>query len=337
MRVGVLSFAHTHASGYAATLRDLDGVEVLTADPDGGTDDPGQLRGAAFAHELGVDYVGSYEELFAWDPDAVVVTAENVRHRALVELAAEHGTDVLCEKPLATTAADGEAMVAACRRAGVRLAVAYPVRFSRSYAALRAAVRAGALGQVLLVAGANNGRLPAGARRWFVDADLAGGGAMMDHTVHIADLLDDLFEASPAVEVYAQSNNLLYSGAVDVETAGMVTVRYANGAVATIDCSWSQPVHHPRWGGVEVQVVGTDGIVEMDAFGQLVSGFDERGARPVAMPWGSDLDRDLLGAFLFGTSPSDVGVADGDAGLRSLKVALAAFASVRSGRPVTLG
>jgi 1,5-anhydro-D-fructose reductase (1,5-anhydro-D-mannitol-forming) len=333
MRVGLLSFAHVHAAGYASLLRDMPDVEVLTADPDTELAGAEEVRGRQLAEKLGVGYVDSYQELFAWQPDAVIVTSENARHRPLVELAAQHGVDVLCEKPLAASAADGEAMIAACRAAGVRLAVAYPVRFSPAYAALRAAVRSGHTGRVLTVAGANNGRLPAGERGWFVDPGLAGGGAMMDHTVHIADLLDDLFEQARAVEVYAQNNNLLYPDDVAIDTAGLVTIQYDNGAVATIDCSWSQPAHHPTWGGVQVQLVGETATVEMDAFGQLVSGFDERRRQGVALSWGTNLDEALLRAFLFGADDGAVPVADGEAGLRSLKIALAAYASMRSGQP----
>ncbi|HLI01601.1 MAG TPA: Gfo/Idh/MocA family oxidoreductase [Acidimicrobiales bacterium] len=336
MKVGVLSFAHTHAAGYVHELSTLPGIEVLATDPDGVSSDPAQPRGRALAEQLGVAYADTYEDVFAWGPDAVIVTAENSRHRPLVELAARHGVDVLCEKPLATSQADGEAMVAACREAGVRLGVAYPVRFHRAYAAVKAAAASGALGEILLVTGANNGRLPAGARAWFVDPELAGGGALMDHTVHIADLVDDLLDGQPAVEVYAQANNLLYEGTVSVETAGLVTVRYANGVIVTIDCSWSQPLSHPRWGGVEVQVIGTGAVAEMDAFGQLVGGWDQRDKTAFALPWGSDLDHDLLSSFLLGTSPTGMTVADGEAGLRSLRVALGAMESARSGQAVRL-
>lgn len=337
MKVGVLSFAHVHAAGYAALLRDMDGVEVLCSDPDAASAPDGEVRGAALAQQLGVGHAGSYRELFEWGPDAVIVAAENSRHRPLVELAAQYGVDVLCEKPLATTAEDGEAMVAACRAAGVRLGVAYPVRFSPGYAALREAVRGGGTGRVLTVAGANNGRLPAGSRAWFTDPELAGGGAMMDHTVHLADLFDDLFAGARAVEVYAQSNNLMYGGEVDVDTAGLVTVRYDNGAVATIDCSWSHPDHHHTWGGLELQLVGEHATVEMDAFGQVVSGFDDKRQKGVLLPWGTDLDAAMLRTFLFGGGPGGVQVADGEAGLRSLRVALAGYASVRSGQPVPVG
>ncbi|WP_338702675.1 Gfo/Idh/MocA family oxidoreductase [Streptomyces sp. Q6] len=339
MKVGVLSFAHVHAGGFARLLASMDGVEVLAADPDTDLAAPGEVRGKDFAAQLGVNYVDTYEELFAWGPDKVVVCSENVRHRALVELAASHGADVLCEKPLATTAEDGAAMVAACRAAGVRLAVAHPVRFSPAYLAVRDAVRSGTTGEVLTVSGANNGYMPGARRRWFVDPDLAGGGALMDHTVHLADLLDDLFDGAPATDVYAQTNNILYEadGEVPVETAGLLTLTYANGAVATIDCSWSQPRHHPAWGGLSMQVVGERATLEMDAFDQKVHGFSETSRSGVELPYGVDLDALMLREFLFpGAGTGAIGVTDGEAALRSLRIVTAAYESARTGRTVTL-
>lgn len=316
MKVGLLSFAHMHAERYAKLLRGMPGIELRTADPD--------------RPDLADDE--SYDDLFAWRPDAVIVTAENARHRELTERAAGHGAHVLCEKPLATTAGDAEAMIGACRAAGVRLAVAYPVRFSPAYRALRAAVRSGETGRVLTIAGANNGWLPAGRRPWFADPGLSGGGAVMDHAVHIADLLDDLFPRARATVVYAQANNLMYPAGVSVETAGLITVGYDNGAVAAIDCSWSQPLHHRPWGGLELTVVAENMTVELDIFGQQVTGFNEAERAVVTLPWGADLDAALLTAFLSG-SPE---VADGESGLRSLKIALAAYASLRSGQPAAL-
>ncbi|MFJ4713674.1 Gfo/Idh/MocA family protein [Streptomyces sp. NPDC088785] len=336
VKVGVLSFAHVHAGGFARLLAGMDGVEVRAADPDPDPAAPGEVRGAEFAARLGVPYADTYEELFAWGPDKVVVCAENARHRPLVERAAAHGVDVLCEKPLATTPEDGVAMVEACRAAGVRLAVAHPVRFSPAYLAVRDAVRAGTAGEVLAVAAANNGYLPAGRRRWFVEPLLAGGGALIDHTVHVVDLLDDLFEGCPVTSVYAQTNNVLYGarGDVPVETAGLLTLTYANGAVLTLDFSWSQPRHHPAWGGLSMRVVGERAVLEMDAFDQKVFGFDERGRRGVEIPYGVGLDELMMRAFLFGEG--DVGVTDGGAGVRALRVVSAAYASAGTGRTVRL-
>ncbi|MVO85106.1 gfo/Idh/MocA family oxidoreductase [Streptomyces sp. p1417] len=338
MKVAVLSFAHVHAAAYLGLLRDMPGVEVVGTDPDGvaaALAAPGEIRGRAFADRHGVGYVDTYEEAFAWGPDAVVVCSENARHRPLVERAAAHRVDVLCEKPLATTAADGEAMVAACRAAGVRLAVAFPVRFSPAYAAVKRAVAAGATGCVLTVSGANNGHMPTRARRWFADPALAGGGALMDHTVHIADLLDDLF-AARAVRVYAQTNNLLYADEVAAETAGLVTVEYDNGTVATIDCSWSHPRSHPAWGGLEMTLVGEHATLEMDAFDQKVHGHSERHGRPLELSFGVDLDSRMLRAFLFGPGPDGMDLADGEGGLRTLRIVEAGYESARRGTAVAV-
>lgn len=337
MKIAVLSFAHVHAAGYLRLLSRMPGVEVIGSDPDTGSAAPGEVRGRAFAEELGVAYARTYDEAFAWGPDAVIVCSENARHRPLVELAASHGVDVLCEKPLATTVEDGEAMLAACRAAGVRLAVAFPVRFSPAYAAVKAAVASGEAGRVLTVSGANNGAMPTRARRWFADPELAGGGALMDHTVHIADLLDDLFGDARPVDVYAQTNNRMYEDEVDAETSGLVTVTYDNGSVATIDCSWSHPRSHHSWGGLELTVIGERATLEMDAFDQSVQGYSERNRQGLELPFGADLDERMLRAFLYGPGDGGMDVADGEGGLRTLKIVAAGYASARSGVPVAVG
>ncbi len=138
-RIGIMSMAHLHAVSYAHALSRLPGVEVRVSDPDFSQRGPGESGGPALAAELGLDHLDSYAELLAWQPDGVIVCAENSRHRELVELAAAAGAHVLCEKPLATTLLDARAMIEVCRTAGVSLMVAYPVRFSPAFGALRAA------------------------------------------------------------------------------------------------------------------------------------------------------------------------------------------------------
>lgn len=266
MRVAVLSFAHVHAATYIGLLRDREDIELITADPDAPPDDP--TRGRDLAERLGAAYVDTWDEAFALSPDAVVVTSENARHRHLVERAAAAGAHVLCEKPLATTEADARAMIDACARAGVGLMTAYPVRFSPAFVALRRALADGLLGGLISVHGANNGSNPARSRPWFADPELAGGGALADHTVHLADLVDALLDGEQAAEVYAQANSILDDGgpAPDVETAGLVTIRYPGGVVAGVDASWSHPPDHPTWGGLAMTCVGEKAIVEFDAF-----------------------------------------------------------------------
>lgn len=343
LKVAIASFAHTHAGSYANLLGRMPDVSVLSADPDGAAAPDAGPRSAEFAAAHGVPYVDSYDELFAWGPDAVVVTSENALHRGLVERAASVGAHVLCEKPLATEVADGEAMLAACEAAGAILMVAYPVRFAPSYGRLKASVEAGRLGEVFAVLGTNNGKIPYDQRQWFTDAELAGGGALVDHTVHCADLIDGLTGGAEATRVHAAANHVLHQDKdVAVETGGLVTITYENGLLATIDCSWSVPDNGPTWGGVTLQVTGTNGSVEIAPFLPHVGGTDANGE--VYLPVGGNLDAMLLAEFLTavrtsgpatpGRPPAVTPQPDGAVGLRTLRIVDAARRSARSGQPV---
>ncbi|GAB4097603.1 Gfo/Idh/MocA family oxidoreductase [Brachybacterium horti] len=323
LKVALLSCAHTHAAGYAALLAARDDVELVVADPDG------------FGDVHAPVVVDSFQA--AWDhwpggPDAVVVTSANAHHKELVLEAARRGAHVLCEKPLATTVADAEEMVAACREAGTVLMTAFPVHFSPAVQALRAAVADGTLGEVIGLTGTNNGKLPAG-RDWFTDPELAGGGALVDHTVHLAQILDSLFGEPESVR--AVTNRILWSDSAGekglaAETGGLVSLTYPGGVLATIDCSWSQPADAPTWGGLTLQAVGTGGQLEIDAFAQHVGGPGRW------LPFGTDLDAELLGAFLAAVRAGEAVEPTGDVGLRTTRVVAAAQESVRTGQPVPL-
>ena len=331
LRVAILSFAHGHAVSYASVLRDRADVELLTTDPEGW----GPGRGAALALDLGVPYAGDYDAVFEWRPDAVIITTENARHAELAERAALAGIHVLCEKPLATRTADAERILAAAARGGARVMTAYPVRFSVAFAELRRRVAAGELGRVLAVHGANNGKLPRD-RNWFTDPRLAGGGALVDHVVHCAELFDALLGTEP-LRVRAVVNDILHPEVGgSVETGGFVTLHYPDGVIGTIDCSWSWPETSPTWGGLVLEVTGTRGTIRVDPFSQHLAGFDARG--PVWADTGDDLDRAMIDEFLDAITAHRAPQPDGQVGLRTLRVVAAAQRSVLAGGvPVTFG
>ncbi|UBQ03147.1 Gfo/Idh/MocA family protein [Curtobacterium sp. TXMA1] len=335
LRIGVLSFAHTHALSYLSALQAMPDVEVVGTDPDGtstGTELV-DLRGRELADALGVAYVDTVEELLASGVDAVVVTSENARHRALVEQAAAAGTHVLCEKPLATTWEDGLAMRAAAEAAGVLLMVAFPVRFASTFTRLAATKRSGRLGEVFSVRGANNGMLPL-TRSWFTEPELSGGGAIVDHVVHIADLLDELLDGTPAETVTAVTNRVLHASRAQAETAGLVTITYADGTIAAIDCSWSRPDTSPTWGGLALTVVGTEGSVDVDFFRPSVRGLDAATGRSVVLPYGPDFDAAMLDTFVGAVRSGQQPQPDVAVGLRTLAIVLAAQESAATGETV---
>ena len=95
----------------------------------------------------------------------------------------------------------------------------------------------------------------------------------------------------------------------------------------------SQPLHRQPWGGLELKVVTERATMELDIFGQQVTGYSEARRAGISLPWGTNLDQELLSAFLSGSAA----VADGESGLRSLRIALAGYASLEEGQPVPVG
>src|SRR5205085_7500586 len=132
---------------------------------------------------------------------------------------------------------DAQAMLEACQKAGVNLMMALPMRFSPPLIEIKARLDSGGLGRVYCFNATNQGEVPSQYRRWFVERALAGGGAVMDHTVHLADVMR-WYLGSEVVEVYARTSRLLAADDVEVETAGLMMLTFANGVFATIDCSW---------------------------------------------------------------------------------------------------
>ena len=330
MRVGIMSFAHVHAEGFVGNLRAAPGAELV------GFSDDDAARGARFVEAFGLRHFARHEDLLAEGLDAVLVCAENARRRALVELAAAAGAHVLCEKPIEATLADAEAMRDACEAAGVTFMTAFPMRFDASIMAVKGALERGELGALQAVNGINHSEIPKAHRAWFADKALAGGGAVMDHTVHLTDLLR-WFTGSEVVEVYAEVGNPFYPDEVDVDTAGLVTLTFANGVFAAVDCSWSRPTTYPRWGHLKMELVGERGVVAVDAFAQALTVRSRRLPRtPTWVGWGADPNQAMIEAFLASARegrPPPVSWRDG---YEALRVALACYASAGRGQPVRL-
>jgi predicted dehydrogenase len=275
------------------------------------------------------------EALLADGPDAIVVAGTNREHRELVEAAAAAGAHVLCEKPLAITVADAQAMVAACEGAGVHLMTAFPSRFSSVIEAFVASVREGALGELVSLEGVNSGEMPDIHGAWFVDPELAGGGAIIDHVVHLADIYRWLTGREVA-EVYAVANRILQDGFDRVETGGFVALTFEGGVFATIDCSWSKPRGYPTWGGLRLEALGTGGALDMDAFAQRLAVYGRREEKVEWPTFGSDANAAMIEAFLDAIREDREPDVTGVDGLRATEVVEAAYRSIETGQPVRL-
>jgi len=319
LNVGILSSAHMHAGSYVAQLKALSDVRIS-----GIWDDNAERRDKQAA-AFGCPAFDSVEAVLE-TADAVVICSENVHHRWLTQKAAAAGKHVLCEKPLATDPDDARAMVDICESAGVQLMTAFPCRFSPSFQQVAAAVRAGELGEVLAVRGTNHGQCPYG---WFVDKALSGGGAVIDHTVHVTDLLRALL-GSEVESVFCEMDNQLLHG--DFEDTGFLTLNFANGVFATLDASWSRPKSFTTWGDVTMGITGTAGVIELDMFAQESMLYSDKTGRVGAQGWGSSIDAGLIAAFVDAITNGKPVPITGIDGLRAVEVVEAAYESARSGQ-----
>jgi predicted dehydrogenase len=329
MRIGILSFAHLHGEAYIQNLRAIPGVEMI------GLADENLARGEKYSREFDAHLFRSYEELLATHPDGVVICSENSKHRPLVEMAAAAGVHVLCEKPLATRLEDAKAIVDACRNAGVFLMTAFPMRFSTPLIEVKARLDAGDLGQVYCFNGTNQGELPTKGRTWFADKQLAGGGALMDHTVHLVDIMR-WYMGSEVAEVYARTNRIFHADEVDVETGALEMITFQNGVFASIDCSWSRPPYWPSWGGLTFEMVTDRGAVLVDAFSQNLTVFSHDLQRPAWLYWGSDANQAMVNEFVAAIRENREPLVTGMDGYLAVEVALAAYQSDQTGQPVQL-
>jgi predicted dehydrogenase len=327
IKIGILSFAHHHGEAYLSNLRNMDGVELL------GVADDDPTRAEKIAGQNDARLFSSYEALLDAKPDGVIICTENNRHRPLVEMAAAHGIHVLCEKPIATTLEDARAIVDVCEKAGVLLMTAFPMRFSAPLLEIKARFDNGDFGDIYCFNATNQGELPTKHRAWFVDPTLAGGGAIMDHTVHLVDIMR-WFTDSELETMYARSNRIFHADEVEVETGALEMLTFENGIFATIDASWSRPQYWPTWGGLTFEMVTQRGAVVVDAFRQNLNVYRHDWQRSNWAYWGSDLNHAMLREFTSAIRENRPPIVTGVDGLRAVEAALAAYESDRTGQTV---
>jgi len=317
--VAIVSAAHVHAPSFAACLQASE-IAVL-----GGVWDDDSARGRAFAEKWGVPFVEDLDALLA-QSEAAVICSENLKHAEHIEACRRHGLAVLCEKPIAGSQAQWDQIQAGAGQSTEM--TAFPCPFSPTFQQLVAKVRAGDIGKVLAINATNQGSCPGG---WFTNPELSGGGAMIDHVVHVADLMRRLLGEDPA-SVQAQTGSNIYGQTWD-DTA-MVTVSFPSGVFATIDSSWSKPASYRTWGNVKLTVVGEKGVIETDLFTQGLDLYTLDPARHGSLGTGSNLDQLMIDEFLASVTEKRSPKVTLNDGLWASRVALAAYRSAGGGGAV---
>ncbi len=322
LRIGLVSTAHLHCSSYAHHFARHERTSMV-----GVWDNDGE-RGKGFAQSRDLKFFHNLSDLLD-ACDAVAISSENNRHLEHIELCAKAQKHILCEKPVVARAEEFEKVRTIVADSRINFMTAFPCRFSPAWQAMKARVLHGDLGHIKAINATNRGSCPGS---WFTNPEMSGGGAMIDHVVHVADLIRDLLDEEPE-SVYAQTGNNMYGQ--DWEDTAMVTLEYPCGTFATIDSSWSRPSSYKTWGDVMIKIVGDKGVLNLDMFGQGIDHYrNDAKVSHVSSGYGSDLDKAMVDAFVRSCLDGDPIPVTLEHGLAAVSVPLRAYQSLNSKTPV---
>jgi xylose dehydrogenase (NAD/NADP) len=200
----------------------------------------------------------TYEALLAdSDVEAVYIPLPNSMHREWTERAAAAGKHVLCEKPLAASAADAAAMAAACDAAGVVLMEAYMTQFHPRDRRWRELVADGALGEPLFARAAFTGVLGRpDDHRWHTEM---GGGSLLDVGIYcVTPLLVALGGGARDAEAVTGASGAARRTERGVDASFSGWLEFGGGRAGSFECSFEAPERQ------QLEIVGTDGALSID-------------------------------------------------------------------------
>jgi UDP-N-acetyl-2-amino-2-deoxyglucuronate dehydrogenase len=246
--VGLGMIAEFHAKAIQA----MDGGHLVC-----GYSRSGGEKANAFSKAFGVKvYSGDFDEfLNAPGLDVVTIATPSGAHLEPTLAAAKKKKHVVCEKPMEVTLERCDEMIAACKKAKVKLGGIFPSRTNEAAQTIKNAVVAGRFGKLTVC----NALIPWWRTQQYYDSggwrgtwDLDGGGALMNQSIHTVDLLQWI--AGPVQEISAYASCLAHKR-IMVEDAAVAALRFKSGALGTIIGSTAMYPGH----GAELQISGAKG------------------------------------------------------------------------------
>ncbi|WP_281974508.1 Gfo/Idh/MocA family protein [Halobacillus litoralis] len=271
LRMGMIGVGGIAQGRHIPSFLELKDKVVLSA-----VQDVNEERAKEVAEKYNIPQVFSeYEEMFK-EVDAVTICTPNKFHAEISIAALEAGVHVLCEKPMAITTAECEAMMEAARRNNRLLSIAYHYRYTPEAQLAKKAVLNNEIGDPLVT------RVQAMRRRkvpgWgvFTNKDLQGGGSLIDFGCHLLDLALWLLDDPKPVEVMGKTYDRLSKtpgqvndwGPFDHETFNVddhVTsyITFENGESMQFECSWAANIKEDH---TSLTISGVDGGVSVYPF-----------------------------------------------------------------------
>lgn len=285
--------------------------------------------------KIGAEYrVEGYAEyrkmLERKDLDVVMVMTPSGLHGKIGMDAAAAGKHVVTTKPIDVSLENADALIGACKKAGVILAVDFDARYSPDNNRVKEAIDGGRFGKIVLGEArlkwfrSDEYFLASGGWRgtWAMD----GGGSLMNQTVHWVDILQWLM--GPVESVVGQIG--IFNHKIETEDLGMAMLRFRSGAYGAILGTTTHPVDLPA--RIEVHGVRGAAILENHKATTFAVKGESGEAPPYAYSGPKNVIEDVLAAIGNRTPPR----VTGEEGRKSIEIVIAIYRSAKSGKPVEL-
>ncbi len=324
LRAGIIGagfIAQVHAAAYAAQPH----VELAVIA------DPHVHKAQALADRYGARAVAQVDELLASDVDVVSVCTPTPTHADVSIAAMRAGKHVLCEKPMARSLVQAEAMIAAARDTGTKLMVGHVTRYEPDHVRAKELIDRGDIGTLRMAFQGITGPFPEwSSGGWFADA-AQSGGPVVDLAIHTFDSLAWFF-GRPVTRVMAVGTK----SKIDLYSYALVTLNFDGGGLGLVEVSWS----HPRAQDLTVrtELVGTHGRINWD-YADMASMFtigNDTPRRQFVMLGEQSFGQEVA-AFVDCVERDVPPPISGEQALETLRIALAAHESLETGRAVVLG
>lgn len=300
--------------------------------------DPAKAQRVAAENGLGANAIYSYETFDRIrdnpDVDIVYVCLPNSMHAEYVIRAARAGKHVMCEKPMAVSVAECEAMIAACKAANRKLMIGYRCHFEPFNLEAMRLARTGAAGKIRYVR-SEHGFVQRDPSKWRLKMALAGGGSLMDMGIYSLQAARYMTGEEP-VEVQAlESTDRSDPRFHEVEDQIDWQLRFPSGAVAACKSMYSANQNH-------IICMGDQGRIELEPAtrydgNHMWTGRDGREQEIIPPPgpgktqFAGQLDH-LADCIATGREP----IVSGEEGLRDMRIIEAIYRSAREGRTMKL-
>ena len=327
LRLGVIGLDHPHAEGnhFPALNHIQNCVKVVAiADQD-------RARCEKWLKHYGAKYYKGRDQLLSDSSiDAVLITSKNRDHSVDSIFSANAGKDIFCDKPIAINPKGMRSLIDTIEKNNVRFVTTYPLRFHPVIQEIKKRMSKGEFGDIQAIMATNHGcTYEPLTPEWVKNPGENGGGCIIDHTVHVADVIRYLTNEE-FINVHTFAHSVLKG--IEAEDIAVSHGEMTGDIIYQIDCSWSRKASDPPWGDVTMRIIGTDGFVSLDLYNNhKIEVFSSKGVE-YRYPFSLIHQHGMIFMdYLKEKSTGEKGInADDIDGLKTMELVFSSYESVRT-------